>query len=161
MIEITNNLFIGDQNDFEFNVKGKDNWSVVHACKEPYHRALLGYSGRGAPKNHSEYLFAKRKNLLFLNLIDTDSPAYISKAIIDVALKFIDEALFRNRKCLVHCNLGESRSPSIGFLYLAKNHLLSKDYYIAENEFRDLYPAYNPKNGIRLFVKNNWNEYVN
>jgi len=103
----------------------------------------------------------KRKNILFLNLIDTDSPAYISKDIIDEALKFVDDALLRNRKCLVHCNLGESRAPSIGFLYLAKNNLLSKDYYIAENEFRNLYPYYNPKNGIRLFIKSNWNKYVN
>ena len=56
MIEITNNLYIGNQNDFEFNVKGKDNWSVVHAYKEPYHRALLGYSGRSAHKNHPKSL---------------------------------------------------------------------------------------------------------
>jgi len=67
----------------------------------------------------------------------------------------------KKRKCLIHCNLDESRAIAIGFLYLAKNNLLSKDYYIAENEFRNLYPYYNPKNGIRLFIKSNWNKYVN
>lgn len=160
MIEISKNLFIGNQDDYEFNVKGIDGWSVVHACKEPYHRNLLGYAGRGAPKNHPEYLLAKRDDRLFLNIVDVDSPDYIAKDIIDAALQFIKNELNKDRKCLVHCNQGESRSPSIGFLYLASNNTLSKDFVTAENEFRIIYPSYNPKNGIRGFIKNYWDEYV-
>lgn len=160
MIEISKNLFIGNQDDYEFNVKGNDGWSVVHACKEPYHRNLLGYAGRGAPKNHPEYLLAKRDDRLFLNIVDVDSPDYIAKEIIDTALQFIKNELNNDRKCLVHCNQGESRSPSIGFLYLASNNTLSKDFVTAENEFRKIYPSYNPKNGIRGFIRNHWDEYV-
>ena len=160
MIEITNNLFIGNQDDYECKVKGNDDWSVVHACKEPYHRDLLGYTGRGAPKNHPEYLLAKRENQLFLNIVDVESPDYIAREIIDAALGFIKETLSSGRKCLVHCNQGESRSPSIGFLYLAANNALSKDFVTAEDEFRKLYPSYNPKNGIRGYIRNHWNEYV-
>jgi predicted protein tyrosine phosphatase len=160
MIEVFKNLYIGNQDDYEFNVKGNDEWAIVHACKEPYHRSLLGYTGRGAPKNHPEYLFARRNNRLFLNIVDVDSPDYIAKDIIDTALGFINEVLVNNTKCLVHCNQGESRSPSIGFLYLAANNVLSKDFDTAENEFRKLYPTYNPKNGIRGFIINHWNEYV-
>lgn len=160
MIEVLKNLYIGNQDDYEFKVKGNDGWVIVHACKEPYHRGLLGYTGRGAPKDHPEYLFAKRNNRLFLNIVDVESPEYIAKEIIDTALTFINEALTHNIKCLVHCNQGESRSPSIGFLYLAANNGLSKDFATAENEFRKIYPSYNPKNGIRGFIINHWKEYV-
>ncbi|MDR1908375.1 MAG: dual specificity protein phosphatase family protein [Spirochaetaceae bacterium] len=118
MIEIYHNLFIGAEQDYESKVSGRPDWFVVHACKESYHRRLLDYTGRGAPKEHPEYLIARRSNILFLNLADADDPAYIPKEIIDSALNFIDEALSNDNPCLVHCNQGESRSPSIGLLYL-------------------------------------------
>lgn len=160
MVEITKNLFIGNQDDYEYEIKGNYAWSVVHACKEPYHRQLLGYTGRGAPKEHPEYLLARRDNRLFLNLVDVESPDYIAKEIIDAALEFIKEVLSNENKCLVHCNQGESRSPSIGFLYLAVSGALPQNFKNAEDEFRRIYPLYNPKNGIREFIRNHWDEYV-
>jgi len=62
MTEIHPNLFIGNENDYEFKVKNREGWNIIHACKEPCHRQTLGYSGRGAPKGHPEYLMAKREN---------------------------------------------------------------------------------------------------
>ena len=35
MIEVAKNLFVGNQNDYENIVKFRDDFSVVHACKEP------------------------------------------------------------------------------------------------------------------------------
>lgn len=64
MIEIYKNLFIGNETDYEQSINGKLDWCIVHASKEPYHRALLSYTGRGAPKNHLEYLYAIRNNRL-------------------------------------------------------------------------------------------------
>lgn len=161
MIEIYKNLFIGNEVDYEIQVKGIHGWSVVHACKEPYHRALLGYTGRGAPKEHPEYLLAIRNNRLFLNLVDTDDPAYIPEMIINEALKFIEKALNSGNKCLVHCNLGESRSPSIGLLYLVLKSIIStQNYETAENDFIKLYPMFNPKNGIKGFMIKFWKQYA-
>lgn len=160
MIEVYKNLFVGNQDDYEFKVKREEGWVIVHACKDPYHRRLLGYTGRGAPKSHPEYLFAERGTRLFLNLIDVDSPIYIRKEIIDKALDFIDNALSSGRKCLVHCNQGESRSPSISLLFLAMQGVLSNDFIKAEEEFRAIYPNYSPRNGIREFIRSNWDEYV-
>lgn len=160
MVELINNLFIGSQEDYEYNVKRQSDWFVVHACKEPYHRILLGYKSRSAPKNHPEYLIGKRENRLFLNIIDVDNPDYIPKVIIDAAMEFIESSLSSGNKCLVHCNQGESRSPSIGLLYLASKGILANDFLTAEHEFRKIYPAYKPKNGIRRFLMNNWNLYV-
>lgn len=70
MKEITKNLFIGSQEDYEQDVKFQPDWFVIHACKEPYHRQALGYTGRAAANTHPEYLIAERENRLILNLVD-------------------------------------------------------------------------------------------
>ncbi len=162
MIEISPNLFIGNQDDYEMNVSRQSGWAVVHACKEPYHRNALGYKGRGAPKNHPEYLVAPRGNRLMLNLIDADDPAYIPQEIIDAALVFVHEQLNSGSKVLVHCNQGGSRSPGIGLLYLVKHtDKLPKDSFAnAEQVFREIYPLYNPALGIRGFMQRNWDFYA-
>lgn len=162
MIEIHSRLFVGTEIDYETHVRREANWWVVHACKEPYHRQLLGYSGRGAPKGHPEYLLARRDKRLFLNLVDVDDPNYVAKEIIDAALSFIGEGLKSGERVLVHCNLGESRSPSIGLLYLAARtrSLPSASLTEAEAQFRTIYPLYNPKAGMRGFLLRHWAEYV-
>ena len=163
MIEIYPNLFVGTQDDYERTVKSQPGWWVVHACKEPYHRQLLGYTGRGAPKEHPEYLLARRDKRLFLNLVDVEDPAYVAKEIIDAALGFISEGLKSGGKVLVHCNLGESRGPSIGLLYLAAHtdKLPKTGLSDAEIAFLKIYPMYSPKRGIREFLRMNWGRYVN
>jgi len=72
MIEIYPNLYIGNEDDYESKVRSETGWCVVHACKDPYHRQALGYTGRAAPKEHPEYLIARRDNQLILNLVDAD-----------------------------------------------------------------------------------------
>ena len=162
MIEIYPRLFIGDELDYETKVKHKKGWWIVHACKEPYHRQLLGYKGRGAPKEHPEYLVAQRGNRLFLNLVDTEDPAYILQQLVDTALEFINKALQTGDFVLVHCNLGESRSPAIGMLYLVTftDVLQCSSLEEAEVHFRKLYPRYSPKEGIRGFMQIHWEGYL-
>jgi protein-tyrosine phosphatase len=135
---------------------------VLHACIEPYHRQLLGYAGRAAPKTHPEYLFARRERRLYLNIVDADDPNYIPKEIIDEALAFIEEGIRSGENVLVHCNQGESRSPSIGLLYLAAraNSISSVSLQAAEIDFRRIYPRYSPKAGMRGFLLRHWNDYV-
>lgn len=162
MIEIYPNLFIGNEDDYERLVKPQKGWRIVHACKEPYHRQALGYTGRAALKSHPEYLIARREHRLILNLVDAPNPAYIPEEIIDAALDFIRESVEAEHQTLVHCNLGESRSPSIGLLYLARytDRLPTSSFAEAENTFRASYPAYNPGSGIRGFMIANWEKYT-
>jgi predicted protein tyrosine phosphatase len=162
MIEITPNLFIGSETDFEQNVKYHlSEWYVIHACKEPYHRRLLGYTTRGAPQSSPEYLLARRDNVLYLNLVDVDNPKYVSSEIMDTSIDFIDEALKNGKKCLVHCNQGESRSPSIGLLYLLSRKIMhAEDMESAVAEFLKIYPSYNPKRGMREYLIQNWGRYA-
>jgi len=162
MIEIHSNLYVGHQGNYEYQVKGQDGWAVVHACKEAYQRQLLGYTTRGAPKDHPEYLFAERGNRLYLNLVDANDPAYIPKEIIDKAIAFIHEKLAEGLKILVHCNQGESRSPGIGFLYLLEHTdaLPKSSLGDALAKFRQIYPTFHPSRGISGFIAMHWEEYT-
>lgn len=162
MIEIIENLFIGSQIEYDSTPGYFADWQVIHACKEPYHREALGYTGRGAPKGHPEYLIAQRGNRLILNLVDAADYHYIPKEIIDKALGYIDAGIRKNRKVFVHCNQGESRSPTIGLLYLAnKDRFSAESYDDALPFFRKIYPSYNPAKGISDFARMYWNEYKN
>lgn len=162
MIEVYPNFFVGSESDYETQVARQAGWTVVHACKEPYHRQLLGYSGRGAPKGHPEYLLAERGHRLYLNLVDTHDPAYVATEIVDAALNFIGKGLASGQRTLVHCNQGESRGPSLGLLYLAArtDALPRSTLEAAEAKFRQLYPSYLPKEGMRGFLRLHWIRYV-
>lgn len=152
MVEITKNLFIGDDNDFKSVDKS---WCVIHACKEPYHRALLGYRTPGCPKC-DEYYFAERGNILYLNLVDANDVRYIPKIVIDKALSFIEEHIEDN-KILVHCNLGQSRSASIGLLYLRRIGYYDELNAIqGMSEYKNLYEKFNPNPGMTQYVIQNW-----
>lgn len=162
MKEILSGLFIGDDADAEFVLENKDldEWAIVHACKEPYHRQLLGYVSRGAPKDNPEYLFAERGNRLYMNIVDAPKSIFFDKGMIDKALDFIHEKLDEGLNVLVHCNEGFSRSPSIGMLYLVKHNLIDgHTLEDVEAEFLKLYPNYNPAAGIRGFAEENLDLY--
>jgi hypothetical protein len=160
LIEVFRNLFVGSQED-EATVRRESGWYVVHACKEPYHRQALGYTGRGAPKDHPEYLVAAREGRLILNLVDADNVAYIPAEIIDAALVAIHQNI-SSLRVLVHCNHGFSRSPTIALLYMAKftDRFRSTNSETAIQEFRRIYPAYAPAGGMAEYVRLNWGKYV-
>jgi hypothetical protein len=164
MIEVLENLFVGNQLDYEKQVFSPEHdgpppdWVVVHACKEPYHRQALGYTGRGAPRDHDEYLFAFRGNRLCLNLVDAANVDYVNKALIDAALKFIGDNLAEGKKVLVHCNQGQSRGPSIALLHLGQVDPRFRGLSAADAmlKFQGLYELYEPAEGIAGYVLANW-----
>ena len=161
MIQVYDHLYVGGQTDYELNVSHQAGWRVVHACKEPYHRQALGYTGRGAPKTHPEYLVARRANRLILNLVDADRPEFFAASIFDAAVEFIHAGLSTGENVLVHCNQGESRGPGVAMIYLAvKTDALPADYAVAEIEFRRRYPPFNPSLGMRGFLMANWARYA-
>lgn len=161
MIEVYPKLYVGDEIDYELNVITQRGWAVVHACKEPYHRQALGYRGRSAPEGHRERLAARRGYRLILNMVDARDPELFDKEMIDAALDFIDETLSRGLKVLVHCDRGDSRSPSIALLYMAarRGALPTESLEAAEEQFRTLYSNYNPTSGIHGHLSQNWQQY--
>jgi hypothetical protein len=159
MIEIHPQLFVGSELDYEMS-KGRfgEGWAVVHACKEPYHRQALGYSGRGAPNTHPEYLIARRGNRLILNLVDAPDPAYIPDEIMDAAIEFIHSQLAGDQRVLVHCNQGLSRSPGIAMLFLATHtdRVSRESFELAIASFRAIYPPFSPAAGIAGWLRQRW-----
>lgn len=176
MREICQNLYCGSEQDFynslscawgpvktEYDLLTimPEGWAVVHACKEPFHRMALQYTGRGCPKEHPEYLWSERPgNRLVLNIVDAPKTEFFDKRMIDKALDFIEKKLGEGLKVLVHCNQGESRSPSIVLLYLIKHGIIKGETLEdCEAEFMKVYPEYNPGAGIRGFAKEHWESY--
>ena len=160
MIEVVPNLYVGSEQD-EQQIRGAPGWFVVHACKEPYHRQALGYSGRAASKDHPEYLIARRPGRLILNLVDVDDVNYIGAELVDAALAAIHERIGSD-KVLVHCNQGASRSPTIALLYLVKHTdtLSGLTIDAALAAFSALYPPYNPARGMADYARINWVHYA-
>jgi len=159
MLEVEPGIFVGDEAD-ERRVRDEPGWFFIHACKEPYHRQALGYSGRAVSKDHPEYLIARRDDRLILNLVDVADVKYVASEIIDAALEAIREHL-GSRKVLIHCNQGQSRSPSIALLYLSRytGRFTGMDVDDAIAAFRELYPPYAPARGMADYVRLNWARY--
>lgn len=127
----------------------------VHACKEPCHRAAVGYRGRRLASCHPHYLVLRREFHLYLNLIDPPQPLF-TRVSFEAFMTFVDEHLPR-REVLIHCNRGESRAPSLALLYMAKrlSMLPADSYATAAALFRQQF-AYNPGAGIALWLTQNW-----
>jgi hypothetical protein len=158
MTEIYKNLYVGNLVDFEDN-QFNDNFYFVQACKEPCHRKAVGYKGRTPEITHPEYLIAYRDRKIILNMIDPPTAKYFENILFEKALIFINENLQNDKKVLIHCNQGISRSPSIGLLFLATHgKIRNESYDVAKEDFQKLYPDYMPS-GIRDFLTINWSCY--
>lgn len=157
MIEVYKNFFVGSEYDYESNPKSFDEWFVVHACKEPFHRRALGYTGRAAPKDSPYYLFLYDiHNHLILNIVDTPDPRFFSDLMIDEAINYCLNGIEKGKKVLVHCNQGESRAPTIALMILKKLGAVSNDFDEAVEYFKRVYAPYNPNDGILEYARNRW-----
>ncbi len=174
MQQLYKNLFVGSLEEYqELDNKDAPNVRVIHAAKEPYHREYVGYEWRGAPKEHPEYLRAIRGNKIALNLVDAKESKYFDKDLIFAAVKNIITFLEYNVeaqklsnnldlqvKIYIHCNLGESRAPSLAMMTLVAMHFLPSKYEEAKAAFLSIYPRYLPGEGIEGFMRENWDEFV-
>ena len=157
MKEIYKNLFVGSEYDYEINPKSFDDWYVVHACKEPFHRKALGYTGRAAPKESPYYLFLYDiHNHLILNIVDVPDPRFFRDSMIDEAIKYCLDGLSKQRKTFIHCNQGESRAPTIALMVLKKLNVAPPDFDDAVDFLKSIYEPYNPNDGILEYARNRW-----
>lgn len=130
---------------------------TVHACKHPCFQDRYG-SAKPPPKDDPEYLAIETPANLYLNMIDSPKPLFQ----MDMFSRFFH---FARRHCdstiLIHCNLGESRAPSLGLLLLAfqEKEIPSISYDEARAEFEKLwFHHYKPGDGISTFLRQNWDE---
>ncbi len=155
MMEISERIIIGSQLDHRI---GDDEWAIVHACKSPCHQDAVGYRGN-LTNTHPNYLVLEEPNDLYLNMIDPPGPLFMPPLFTSF-LEFAPQQWEQGKKILIHCNQGESRAPSLGLLFLAKykNEISDKSYEEARAEFQDLYPLYQPGQGIQIYLSRHWDE---
>lgn len=158
MLEVYHNLFVGSQSDYE-STKIDENSFVLHAAKEPYHRAFVWYKWN-CDKDNPEYLRAVRGKEIALNLVDAKESKYFNYDLIFGVVKDALNILIAGQKVYIHCNQGESRAPSIALLILLGLHGVSDEYELALKQFQDIYPQYNPNQGVKDFIRENWEKFV-
>lgn len=143
--------------------------AIVHSCKEPCHRRVLGYSGRGAPEDDPEYLIAERKNpdALYLNLIDPDHADYIPREIMDTAVRWVLRMLREGRPVVIHCDQGKSRAPALALLVLLEKGRYPRPadralgYAELEAAFKErVYPDFQPGRGVRDYLNLHWGRHA-
>jgi len=157
---IYTNLFIGSDADCAICAINPE-YSIIHACKT-CHQKAVGYK-KSLPSTHPNYLIYESGEQLFLNMVDMPNeflPKY-TNPILNCAINFINRKI-QNKNILIHCNMGQSRSPSIGLVYLAIIGIISNNSFdTAVEEFRKLYPEYIPGTGIMLYMQHNWDFLMN
>jgi hypothetical protein len=156
MKNVVERLYIGTDVDCRH---GDNQWAIVHACKSPCHQREVGYRG-SLPNIHPNYLVLEKENDLVLNIIDPPVPLFKPKLFIDF-LSFTIRHWENGENLLIHCNMGESRAPSLALLFMSKHLkiITNTSYDDAKTEFIKLYPGYTPGLGIQTYLRQNWNEY--
>lgn len=155
MQEIHERLFVGSEGDC---FRSRSGWAVVHACKSPCHQQAVGYRG-SLPSDHPNYLVLEDQQNLFLNIIDPPIPLFKHETFASF-LTFSEEHWNKGENLLIHCNLGESRAPTLALLFMAKrlNALPASSYPEAKQQFAVIFPSYSPGQGIQTFLIQHWNE---
>lgn len=147
---LNTNLYLGSKNDYyliESEIEDKSDWVFVHCCRSFYKNLKQ--------KDTKVIIINKDLYIDWENLPDTSS-FEISDFIL--AMDFLDKYIKTN-KILIHCDWGQSRSPTLVLVYLAKRLKLIPNTFIgALEQFVKIYPDYHLPSGISKFVKLNWNE---
>ena len=155
--EVHKNLFVGNLQDCQ----SASNFAIVHACKDPCHKIGVKYQGNLSP-SHPNYLIKETSDHLYLNLVDMNkiSPKYTDGPI-KKSISFIQNKLKEEKKVLIHCNVGQSRSCSIAMVYLARNNIISKESFdLALSDFSKLYSNINLGIGFRNYLSQNWDDLM-
>jgi predicted protein tyrosine phosphatase len=157
MIQIGDtNIYVGTRDDSR--LRHDPDWAVVNTAKT-VHCEIMGW-GSATPKDHPNYLSFEDGQLLSFNWVDGGSFLYKMSGpkSFTRALDFI-ERWSESKKILINCDQGQSRSPTVALLYLAKRvHTVSDESFAqARTDFQALYPSYAPS-GIADFVNTHWTE---
>lgn len=156
---IIDNLYVGTLEDCKA-ATGQKGWAVVHACKNPCHADQCGQKPDPAGK---DYLSKQVGDSLYLNMID--GPAqFFQLELFHTFIKFARARWEEGKKLVIHCDKGESRSPTLALLFLAR--VL---YRIPADTYDDAWDAfqvilgpdcvYAPSKGLETWMRENWNEF--
>jgi protein tyrosine phosphatase len=152
---LNTNLYLGSK--YDLDQTNNFEWAFVHACKTS-HLNRLGQQDKTSPY----YIMFEEENHLYINWVDAPSPKMFDWQGQGVAnftkvLDFIDSHI-SGKKVFVHCDQGQSRSPAVAMLYMAKRQKsLPESFNKARIEFGKIYRDYFSDSGITKFIEQNWN----
>ena len=157
MIEVYKNLFVGSTEDWK-KLNDTSGWKILQVSHK-IHQQTKGYT-KGCNKDDPEYYYCIRDNRMILNIIDNDylDNRYIDGIIdtIQQGLKFIQDNI-RKYKVLVHCDQGQSSSPTVALLYLIVYTSLYKEFNDIEEIIMDFikqkYPNYQPAGQMKRILE--------
>ena len=159
LVEVLDRLYVGDEEAVpEANRRG---YSILAACKDgssDCHRAVLGYTTLGAPKDKNYYFVQKDSKHMALNLIDTEDAAFIPDTVVNAGLQFLKEEYTAGKKVFSHCIAGHSRGPTMAMMFMRVIGELPHGFATSEKVFRTLYPHYSPNTGMRVYARARWSD---
>ena len=160
MREVAEKLYVGTVRDVV--PAGLPAWSVVSTAQTVHYRLLGSDRKFNKPdQSHPNYIMLEQEHHLSLNWVDGPAPLYrwSGPATFQFVLDFIDRELSGGRNVLIRCDQGQSRSPSIALLYLAKrqHRIPSESFLAARAAFQEIYPSYQPS-GIADYLNEVWPE---
>lgn len=91
-----------------------------------------------------------------MNIIDDVPENFYDEGMMNEAINYVISALKLNKKVLIHCNQGETRTPSIVLLILRQLGVYTDTFESVEINFKQKYPIYNPTQGIRDYAVHHW-----
>ena len=157
LLEVIDRLYVGDEEAVP--QAEKRGMSILAACKDgsiDCHRAVLGYTTLGAPKDKNYYFVQKDSKHMALNLIDTEDAAFIPNEVVNAGLNFLKREYGAGKKVFSHCVAGHSRGPTMAMMFMRAIGELPHGFATSEKVFRTLYPHYNPNTGMRAYARARW-----
>jgi hypothetical protein len=146
-------FYVGHEEDFYALPTDLSGWRVVQAARHPF------YWDESKGEDHGVILTGHR---LILDMVDADSPEYFQAHHFILSAEYIFNALNKGKKVLVHCNLGQSRAPSLALFCMATllKEIPRHTFCQAAGQFGCLYPDYNPGHGLIQFLGREWDSLV-
>jgi protein-tyrosine phosphatase len=93
---------------------------------------------------------------LFVDVIDEQDPEYFEFEMFVEIINWLDT----REKVFVHCDYGQSRSPSFCMLYGSKVlEVLPSDFLDCVRVIKSIQPDYISPSGISKFLKKNWKKF--
>lgn len=158
MQKLSDNLYVGSQDDCKIGHCMKPKHAVVHCVKDPCHSRVA--RTRKLDKQHANYLAFEFPGDLYLNMIDPDKPLFqpgTFERFMDFMRRHRDD-----EQVLIHCNQGHSRAPSLAMLWLAKglHEIPDESYDVARDSFEKKFPEMmnTEGKGIETYMREHWNE---
>jgi protein-tyrosine phosphatase len=147
MFQIPNSrLYFGSSQDYQ-TLEDKQEFVIAHFCKSAYLKSR---------SNKEKIQITKKIYELFVDILDEQYVEYFEVEMFVEIIKWLN----KREKVFLHCDYGQSRSPSFCMLYGSKVlQVLPTDFLDCVRVIKSIQPDYVSPSGISKFLKINWKNF--